>query len=208
MSEVIGTRYASEAVNVRALPSATSAKLDTLSRGAKVRVTDVTSKGFRQIMWNGKPAYVSADFLIKSQPSTAKVPGDSAQAPGNASSPAASAPGACSAAHPKGVNANGMAVYRAVCARWPQVRSYGGYRPTSDMHGQGRAVDVMISGPVGWEIANYLRENARALRIQYIIFDQKIWNIARDREGWRWMSNRGSDTANHRDHVHITTVGL
>ena len=37
-----------------------------------------------------------------------------------------------------------------------------------------------------------------------MIWDQRIWNIERDREGWRFMANRGSDSANHKNHVHVT----
>ena len=36
-----------------------------------------------------------------------------------------------------------------------------------------------------------------------IIWSQHIWTIQRSGEGFRSMSNRGSATANHMDHVHI-----
>ncbi|MEO7849645.1 MAG: mucin-2 protein, partial [Arachnia sp.] len=58
---------------------------------------------------------------------------------------------------------------------------------------------------LGWEIANYFRQNASEFGISYIIFDQKIWSVARNREGWRSMADRGGDTANHVDHVHVNT---
>ena len=32
-----------------------------------------------------------------------------------------------------------------------------------------------------------------------------IWSVERGGEGWRGMSDRGSTTANHYDHVHVTT---
>ena len=57
---------------------------------------------------------------------------------------------------------------------------------------------------LGFSVASWARANARSLGIKYVIWDQKIWNIQRDREGWRHMASRGSDTANHKDHVHIT----
>jgi hypothetical protein len=28
--------------------------------------------------------------------------------------------------------------------------------------------------------------------------------VQRSSEGWRWMEDRGSTTANHYDHVHVT----
>ena len=43
------------------------------------------------------------------------------------------------------------------------------------------------------------------LNISYLIYSQKIWSVDRGGEGWRSMSDRGSTTANHYDHVHVTT---
>ena len=37
-----------------------------------------------------------------------------------------------------------------------------------------------------------------------MIWDQHIWNNERSGDGWRYMANRGSDSANHKNHVHIT----
>ena len=42
------------------------------------------------------------------------------------------------------------------------------------------------------------------LGIEYVIWNQQIWNIQRDAEGWRYMADRGGDSANHKNHVHIT----
>jgi hypothetical protein len=38
-----------------------------------------------------------------------------------------------------------------------------------------------------------------------VIYAQKIWSVKRGGEGWRGMSDRGSVTANHYDHVHVST---
>jgi len=40
-----------------------------------------------------------------------------------------------------------------------------------------------------------------------VIFDAKIWNIARDDEGWRPYGNGGGDSAMHYNHVHVTVFG-
>ena len=101
----------------------------------------------------------------------------------------------------------------SVRGTWPQIRTIYGIRPDSiPDHPSGHALDLMLpdytspaSNALGWQIANWARANAASLNIQYIIFDQHIWNIARDSEGWRLMADRGSDTANHVNHVHITT---
>ena len=54
--------------------------------------------------------------------------------------------------------------------------------------------------------ANFIRENYVALGVSYIIYSQSIWSVERAGEGWRGMSNRGSATANHYDHVHVTVA--
>ncbi|MGH8775923.1 MAG: hypothetical protein ACRDWI_12375 [Jiangellaceae bacterium] len=40
-----------------------------------------------------------------------------------------------------------------------------------------------------------------------MIWAQRIWTAERSSDGWRWMEDRGSDTANHYDHVHVTVYG-
>ena len=39
--------------------------------------------------------------------------------------------------------------------------------------------------------------------MDYIIWWQQIWSADRADEGWRAMEDRGSDTENHFDHVHL-----
>lgn len=105
---------------------------------------------------------------------------------------------------PAGVSPNIKKVHQAVCARFPEISTYGTFRGDGE-HAQGIAVDIMVSGARGWEIAEYLRANHQALGVSYVIYAQKIWSVQRSGEGWRGMSNRGSATANHYDHVHVTT---
>ena len=96
-------------------------------------------------------------------------------------------------------------------ARFPQIKThYGWRRDVTPDHPAGRAVDLMIpnykkNNQLGWQVARYYQKYARELNIKYIIWDQKIWSVARSKEGWRPMANRGSDTANHYDHVHINS---
>lgn len=52
--------------------------------------------------------------------------------------------------------------------------------------------------------AAWLQTNAKALNISYIIYNQEIWNISRADEGWRPMEDRGDDTQNHHDHLHVS----
>lgn len=101
-----------------------------------------------------------------------------------------------------GISANAQAVYRAVCAEFPVVDSYGGYRNDSDSdHGSGNAVDVMITGSTGDAIADYVLEHADELGVKYVIWEQAIKYPG---GSWKSMEDRGSATANHFDHVHVS----
>ncbi|HYY10889.1 MAG TPA: hypothetical protein VE781_08105 [Kineosporiaceae bacterium] len=102
--------------------------------------------------------------------------------------------------------ANARAVYRAVCAAFGDVVSaFGGYRPgDSGDHGSGRAVDIMVSGDPGWAVARYVQAHAAELHVTYVIYQQQIWLAGRPTNQWRRMEDRGSITANHFDHVHVS----
>jgi hypothetical protein len=60
---------------------------------------------------------------------------------------------------------------------------------------------------VGWDIAHWVRANAKSLGVSEVIYRQHIWTVQRGSEGWRSMSDRGSPTANHMDHVHVSVYG-
>jgi hypothetical protein len=91
----------------------------------------------------------------------------------------------------------------------------GCYRPGGGgEHPLGRACDFMLSsGGVmptgsnvqrGYAIAAWAQANALRLGIMYIIYRQRIWDIRMASAGWVPMPDRGSITANHFDHVHIS----
>lgn len=101
-----------------------------------------------------------------------------------------------------GLTYQAQAAFQDICARFPNVSSYGGWRASADDHGAGQAIDIMISGPAGWEIANYLVANAGRLNVEYVIYEQRIWGSWGG--GWSYMEDRGSITQNHFDHVHVT----
>ncbi len=104
-----------------------------------------------------------------------------------------------------GLTTNAVRVYRSVCNAFPQITSYGGYAPRGE-HASGRALDIMTSDVgLGTAIADYLRANAAELNLYDVIWRQRIWTPVRSGEGWRSMSSRGSATANHYDHVHVST---
>ena len=144
-----------------------------------------------QIVYNKAARWVTAKYLSKSRPSS-------------------TAPGTY--AVEKGLQPNAIRLHRASRARFPQITTYYGVRRANTPdHPAGRALDIMMpkyktkaGRALGFEVAGWARANARSLRIKYVIWDQRIWNIQRDGEGWRFMAGRGNDSANHKDHVHVT----
>jgi hypothetical protein len=103
-----------------------------------------------------------------------------------------------------GLTSNAVMMFRAICAAFPALTTYGGYDGHGE-HADGRAVDFMTysDSALGNAIAEWARANAGALNIRSIIWAQKIWTPERASEGWRYMEDRGSTTANHYDHPHI-----
>jgi hypothetical protein len=99
--------------------------------------------------------------------------------------------------------------------RFGPFSAIGCYRPGNDgEHPLGRACDFMLSsGGVmpaassiqkGYDIAAWAQANASRLGIMYIIYRQRIWDVRMASSGWVPMEDRGSITANHYDHVHIS----
>lgn len=74
--------------------------------------------------------------------------------------------------------------------------TYPGHQPRMSL-----AADFMCSKGVGDKLANWARQNAKSLGIEYIIWYRRIWNIKRDNEGWR--AYHGTPNP-HTDHVHIS----
>lgn len=104
-----------------------------------------------------------------------------------------------------GLTTNAIRVYRSVCHAFPQITSYGGWDNHGE-HSSGRALDIMTSDvALGTAIADYLRAHAAELHLYDILWRQHIWTPVRSAEGWRSMPSRGSATANHYDHVHVST---
>lgn len=81
-------------------------------------------------------------------------------------------------------------------------------------HCCGKATDLMCSDGGGQatlsgrEIAEWVMENRKSLKLSYVIWGQKIWNADRDNEmkwsKWRTMDDRNDLTQNHWDHVHVS----
>jgi len=97
-----------------------------------------------------------------------------------------------------------VALFRSACAAFPALHTYGGYDAHGE-HASGGAIDFMVSDPaLGQALADWVRAHASALHVNDVIWSQRIWTPVRASEGWRSMSDRGSPTANHYDHVHVS----
>ncbi|MBG0832370.1 hypothetical protein HS041_32195 [Planomonospora sp. ID67723] len=101
-----------------------------------------------------------------------------------------------------------------VLQTFPMPYGYGCLRPGDPGdHGSGRACDFMMStgGRVptadakarGDRLAQWAISNGRRLGVMYVIWQQRYYDV-RTGAGWRMMANRGGNTANHIDHVHIS----
>ncbi|MFI0481090.1 hypothetical protein [Actinomadura sp. 9N215] len=104
----------------------------------------------------------------------------------------------------------------AIDGRFGPFPAIGCSRPGDPQdHGSGRACDFMEStgGKMpsasaqahGDQVAQYVISNASRLGIKYVIWKQRIYDM-RGSGGWRQMEDRGSITANHYDHVHVSVL--
>jgi len=196
--DVSGTRFTTVALNVRTKANSDAKLVTVLKPGVKVKITGTTKGQWRLIVRDGKGRWVKKKYLAKKKPDLS--------AAGGAISSAACKSGN---AMESGLTSDAIKVHRALCARFPQVSAFGGVRRgDGGEHGSGRAVDAMISdSTVGWRMAKWVRANATRLGVSEVIYSQHIWTVQRSSEGWRSMSDRGSATANHYDHVHVTVYG-
>ncbi len=190
LADTARTLYAETAVNVRTGPGTDYDSVGTLGAGEDVKSTEWKVDGWRQVKFDGESGWIKASYLTADEPTESGF-----------------STATCSKANGLEANLTTAAdgVLRAVCARFPAVTSFGGYRAgDSGYHGSGQAIDAMISGSAGWELAEWARDNAGELGIVEVIYQQKIWTTQRAADGWRSMSDRGSTSANHYDHVHIS----
>ncbi|MFG2885738.1 lytic transglycosylase domain-containing protein [Streptomyces sp. NPDC048297] len=114
--------------------------------------------------------------------------------------------------------------YTEILKKWPHW--HGGIgcqtpRAEGGEHPLGRACDytagtlgTRASGSAlaqGWALAAWLRKNADALHVQYVIWQGRIWSInhPEDQSGWGRLYDHGLNnphtiTGGHYDHVHVT----
>lgn len=177
-------------LNLWTEPGEKAEKVGVLDEAKKVLVTGRSLYGRDEVVVDGKARWVTQGYLSDEKPATQVAPAEASCTNGTSV--------------PSGVSPNIAAVHRAVCANFPSITTYGTFRSDGE-HAQGIAVDIMVSGELGWQVAEFVRANYAELGVSYLIYSQRIWSVERGGEGWRPMSDRGSVTANHYDHVHVTT---
>lgn len=184
-------RYTTAALNIRASSEPSARVVAVAPKGSALELTGTVRNGRAEVLYNGSRLWAAMAYLSATKPAAAPKTGYSQGL--------------------SGLRPNAQNIVSLVRARYPQIETiYGVRRDPLPDHPSGRAVDLMIPNwrsntALGWQIANYMRANARSLNIEYVIYQQRIWHISRSSAGWRYMADRGGNTANHMDHIHITT---
>ena len=86
--------------------------------------------------------------------------------------------------------------------------------PVDELGSDGELLGTAATGPalaLGWNVTNWLKSNAGRLGVEYLIWQGRIWSVARSSEGWRSYDGGGmhdptSVTGGHFDHLHFTAV--
>lgn len=74
----------------------------------------------------------------------------------------------------------------------------------SSSHYTGNGLDCFGSPEERDRLAKWTSQNAHNLKVWYVIHNQEIFSLTNPQAGWKGMKDRGSDSANHKDHVHIS----
>ena len=196
---VTGTRYATADLTIRTTSGSDFVDLGDIPKGTKLSITGVSENGRSQIVWESAVRWITTQYLSKTKPT---------------SEGGGSGSGGGLSGSTKGLKPNALKVLDAVRKNWPQIKVFGGVHPDPlPDHPSGRALDLMLPNyksaagkKLGHDMSRWLEARHSELGINYIIYDQHIWNEQRDKEGWRPMASRGSDSANHKNHVHVTVL--
>ncbi|MEN0072175.1 MAG: SH3 domain-containing protein [Propionicimonas sp.] len=184
----VGLRYINATdVNVRKDADVESTKLATLARSTVLQATGPAKNKYTQIIFNGGLAWVSSEYLSTTMP-----------------------PATLGSSSLDKLKATAKAAVLVVRDKFPQIKTIYGWRASSAYssdHPNGRAIDIMIPSyksnkALGDKIAQYFIDNNKSLKVKYVIWRQRNYTITRGK--WLHMSDRGGDTANHYDHVHVS----
>ena len=200
-SEIVDEQFMTTALNVWSGPAETYDLLTVLPAGTKVAVTGDVEGEWAEVSYEGLSRWVNAAYLVDNKPQPEEE--ETEEAVGGITE----APCASGSSVESGLSSDAILVHRSVCANFPEVSTYGGLRSDGD-HSQGLALDIMVpSSSTGDAIAEWVRANAGSMGVSEVLWSQQIWTVQRSSEGWRALEDRGSTTANHYDHVHVTVYG-
>jgi len=187
-----GRLWTTSDLDLRVEPREKSKVEGLLDSGKHVAVTGHRQGAYAEVIVGRLTRWVTADYLSK----------DKETKPASMGLVDHSCPG--TEGTENGLTSSAIRVYHAVCNNFPEITTYGGYDGHGE-HASGRAIDIMTSDSgLGDRIAAFLQANSSALNLYDVIWQQQIWTPERSSEGWRSMPDRGSSTANHNDHVHVS----
>jgi hypothetical protein len=194
--------YVTSVAYLRQQANPSAKVLATLAVGTQVTATGDAVDGWQPVASGSTTGFVKATLLATAKPAATTT---KKTASGTSAAGAASAYPACASGSgvESGLAANTILVHRAVCTTYPSITAFGGLSGSGSEHASGHALDIMVSGSAGLDVAAWLRANYATFGITEIIYQQQIWTTQRSSEGWRAMSDRGSVTANHYDHIHV-----
>ncbi len=166
-------------------------QLGEIAAGKQVLVTGRETAGRTEVVVDGASRWVTSGYLSEDKPVAAAAGLSMAPCPD---------PGV-----EDGLVQDAVYVYRSVCHAFPQITSYGGWDAHGE-HASGKALDIMTTDKaLGDAIASFLQSHASELNLYDVIWWDRIWTPERASEGWRDYGNHGSPTADHMDHVHVST---
>jgi hypothetical protein len=197
--------WTTTALNLWDGPGSKATRVGLIDSRKPVLVTGRKAAQRVELAVGGKSRWVTAGYLADHKP---PKPKPEPAAPAAAAAPAGLSSAPCpDSSVENGLTSEAVRVYRAVCHAFPQITSYGGWDAHGE-HSSGRAIDVMTSDQsLGDQIAAFLQSHASELDLYDVIWWDRIWTPERASEGWRDYGDHGSATANHMDHVHVSTNG-
>lgn len=180
--------YTKSTVTLRTAADAESAAAGTLAKNEPLRVTGATKNSYTAVIWDGTVRWTATNSLTATKPAIADLGSTSLNK----------------------LQSYGKLAVLAVRDKFPQIKTIYGWRASSSYsedHPSGRAVDFMVPSyktnkALGDKVAQYFIDNADKLHVNYVIWRQRSFSI--DRGSWKKMDDRGGDTANHMDHVHVS----
>ena len=111
----------------------------------------------------------------------------------------------------EGLNPGADWLRRTIMDTFPQISTIGGRRSEDGYgeHSSGNAMDIMIPNyqgdgkALGDKIASWIAKNRDAIGADGMIWRQTSFGYGGDWSTGKTMSDRGSDTQNHMDHIHV-----